>query len=44
MLALARGHYREQRKDKFEATAQALISKYPQSIEAETAAGMLRIV
>jgi membrane associated rhomboid family serine protease len=43
MLALARGHYREQRKDKFEATLQALISKYPQSIEAETAAGMLRI-
>jgi TolA-binding protein len=43
MLALARGHYREQRKDKFEATAQALISKYPQSVEAEAAAGMLRI-
>jgi membrane associated rhomboid family serine protease len=43
MLALARGHYREQHKDKFEATLQVLISKYPQSIEAETAAGMLRV-
>jgi len=43
MLALARGHYREQRKDKFEATVQALINKYPQSAEAEAAAGMLRV-
>lgn len=43
LLALARGHYREQRKDKFEATLQALISKYPQSVEAEAAAGMLRV-
>jgi membrane associated rhomboid family serine protease/TolA-binding protein len=43
MLALARGHYREQRKDKFEATVQALINKYPQSIEAEAAASMLRV-
>jgi len=43
MLALARGHYREQRKDKFEAAVQTLISKYPQSIEAEAAANMLRV-
>ena len=43
LLALARGHYREQRKEKFEATLQALISKYPQSVEAESAAGMLRV-
>lgn len=43
LLALARGHYREERKEKFEATLQALISKYPQSIEAENAASMLRM-
>ena len=43
LLALARGHYREQRKDRFEATLQSLISKYPQSLEAEAAAGMLRV-
>lgn len=43
MLALARGHYREQRKEKFEATLQALINKYPQSIEAGMAADMLRV-
>ena len=43
MLALARGHYREQRKEKFEATLQALINKYPQSVEAGMAADMLRV-
>jgi outer membrane protein assembly factor BamD (BamD/ComL family) len=43
LLALARGHYREQRKEKFEATLQSLISRFPQSIEAEAAAGMLRV-
>jgi len=43
LLALARGHYREQRKEQFEATLQSLISRYPQSLEAETAAGMLRV-
>jgi TolA-binding protein len=43
LLALARGHYREQRKEKYEAALQSLISKYPQSIEAETAASMLRV-
>lgn len=43
LLALARGHYREQRKDKFNSTLQALISQYPRSAEAEAAAGMLRV-
>lgn len=43
LLALARGHYREQRKEQFEATLHSLISKYPQSLEAEAAAGMLRV-
>lgn len=43
LLALARGHYRDQRKEKYEAALQSLISKYPQSIEAETAASMLRV-
>jgi TolA-binding protein len=43
LLALARGHYREQRKDKFQTTLQSLISNYPQSPEAEVAAGMLRV-
>ena len=43
LLALARGHYREQRKDKFEATLHSLINKFPQSVEAEAATGMLRV-
>jgi len=43
LLALARGHYREQRKEKFEATLHSLISKYPQTVEAETATSMLRV-
>jgi hypothetical protein len=43
LLALARGHYREQRRDRFEALLQSLIERFPQSIEAETAAGMLRV-
>jgi membrane associated rhomboid family serine protease len=43
LLALARGYYREQRKDKFEMILQALMRQFPQSKEAETAAGMLRV-
>lgn len=43
LLALARGYYREQRKDKFEAILQSLIRQFPQSKEAEAATGMLRI-
>ncbi len=43
LLALARGYYREQRKDKFETILQSLISQFPQSKEAEAAAGMLRV-
>ncbi|HZW26085.1 MAG TPA: rhomboid family intramembrane serine protease [Gallionella sp.] len=43
LLALARGYYREQRKDKFEAILKSLISQFPQSKEAEAAAGMLRV-
>lgn len=43
LLALARGYYREQRKDKFEAILQSLISQFPQSKEAEAANGMLRV-
>ncbi|MFZ5522771.1 MAG: rhomboid family intramembrane serine protease [Pseudomonadota bacterium] len=43
LLALARGYYREQRKDKFEAILQSIISQFPQSKEAEAAANMLRV-
>ena len=43
LLALARGYYREQRKDQFEAHLQTIIRLYPQSIEAETATQMLRV-
>lgn len=43
LLALARGYYREQRKDKFETILQSLIRQFPQSKEAEAAAGMLRV-
>jgi hypothetical protein len=43
LLALARGYYREQRRDKFEAILQSLISQFPQSKEADAAAGMLRV-
>lgn len=43
LLALARGYYREQRKDKFEAHLQAIIRQYPESIEAENATHMLRV-
>lgn len=43
LLALARGYYREQRKDKFEEILQSLISQFPDSREAETATAMLRV-
>ena len=43
LLALARGYYREQRKDKFETILQSIIQQFPQSKEAEAAAGMLRV-
>lgn len=43
LLALARGYYREQRKDKFEEILQSLIRQFPQSKEAEAATGMLRV-
>jgi len=43
LLAVARGYYREQRKDKFETTAQLLIQQFPQSKEADAATAMLRV-
>lgn len=43
LLALARGYYREQSKDKFEEILQSIIRQFPQSKEAEAAAGMLRV-
>lgn len=43
LLALARGYYREQRKDKFEAILQSIIRQFPKSKEAEAATGMLRV-
>ena len=43
LLALARGYYREQHREKFEAVLQSLISQFPHSKEAEAAAGMLRV-
>jgi len=43
LLALARGYYREQRKEQFEAHLQSIIRQFPQSKEAEAAAGMLRV-
>ncbi|HCI12399.1 MAG: hypothetical protein A2063_01720 [Gallionellales bacterium GWA2_60_142] len=43
LLALARGYYREQRKDKFEEILKSLMNRFPQSKEAEAAAGMLRV-
>ncbi|MEO9040763.1 MAG: rhomboid family intramembrane serine protease [Gallionella sp.] len=43
LLALARGYFREQRKDKFDEILHALISQFPQSKEAEAATGMLRV-
>jgi membrane associated rhomboid family serine protease len=42
-LSLARGYYRIQRKDKSEEILHALIRQFPDSIEAEVAAGMLRV-
>ncbi|OAM52098.1 hypothetical protein A7981_01000 [Methylovorus sp. MM2] len=44
LLALARGYYREQQKDKFETILQSLIDQFPQSQDAEVARGMLRVV
>lgn len=43
LLALARGYYRAERKDKFEAILQSLISQFPLSKEAAAATGMLRV-
>ena len=43
LLALARGHYREQRRDKFESILHTLISQFPQSGEAVAASDMLRM-
>jgi membrane associated rhomboid family serine protease len=43
LLALGRGYYREQRKDKFETILQSLIRQFPQSKEAVAAADMLRL-
>jgi len=43
LLALGRGYYREQRKDKFKTILQSLIEKFPQSKEAGAAADMLRL-
>lgn len=43
LLALGRGYYREQRKDKFEEIMRSLISQFPQSKEAAAAANMLRV-
>jgi membrane associated rhomboid family serine protease len=42
LLALARGYFRQQRRDKFEEILQALITQFPQSREAEAAKTMLR--
>ena len=43
ILALARGYYREQRKEPFELHLQSIIRQFPQSKEAEAAANMLRV-
>lgn len=43
LLAVARGYYRAQRKDKFETILQSLIGQFPQSREAASAAEMLRV-
>lgn len=43
LLALARGYYREQRKEQFEAHLQSIIRQFPQSKEAEAATDMLRV-
>jgi len=42
LLALASGFLREKRKDKMKPALQALIREFPQTKEAEAAAGMLR--
>jgi len=43
LLALARGYYRENRRDKFELYLKSIIRQFPLSIEAENAANMLRV-
>jgi membrane associated rhomboid family serine protease len=43
LLALARGYYRAQRKEKFEATLGILMHQFPDTEEAQAADGMLRI-
>ncbi|HWT71465.1 MAG TPA: rhomboid family intramembrane serine protease [Oxalicibacterium sp.] len=43
LLALARGYYRAQRREKFEATIAALMRQFPDTEEAQAAGGMLRI-
>jgi membrane associated rhomboid family serine protease len=43
LLTLARGSYRVQRKDKFEAHVQSILHHYPHSMEAATAANLLRV-
>ncbi len=42
LLALGRGYFRQQRKDKFEEVLHALITQFPESREAEAARTMLR--
>lgn len=43
LLALARGHYRAQRKESFEQILRSLIQEFPDSKEAATATDMLRV-
>ncbi|PRC91600.1 rhomboid family intramembrane serine protease [Solimicrobium silvestre] len=43
LLALARGYYREQRKDQFNATLQRLIRQFPHSEEAQAANKILQM-
>lgn len=43
LLAMARGHYRAERKESFKQTLEAVIAAYPESKEAATAADMLRV-
>jgi len=43
LLALARGYYRAQHREKFEATLAVLMRQFPGTEEAQAADGMLRI-
>jgi membrane associated rhomboid family serine protease len=43
LLALARGYYRAQRREKFEATLASLMREFPHTEEAQAAVNMLRI-